>query len=153
MNKFWWLLKVLLVLPFLSYAQPDIGARPLGLGRAFVAISDDGNAPGWNPAGMTLYNERILSGMFSRLYMGIHGDALGEGYLNYIHHFKFGSLGLSFTQFFSNLWMESKFSLSYGYMIPTTFFRNKLSFGLSLHILRNEVVKGNITYTPQIGDA
>ena len=31
----------------------QIGARPLGMGGAFVAIADDINAVYWNPAGLT----------------------------------------------------------------------------------------------------
>jgi len=152
MNKLG-LVVVLISFPVLLAAQGDIGARPLGMGRAFVAIVDDGNAPAWNPAGMSLYNERILSGMFSRLYMGIHGDALGEAYINYIHHFKMGSVGISFNQFFSNLWRETRLSLSYSRLLPQTLFRNKFGLGVTVHFLRNEVVRGNITYSPQIGDA
>ncbi|NKB71436.1 MAG: hypothetical protein GKR89_30560 [Candidatus Latescibacteria bacterium] len=32
--------------------QPEIGARPLGMGEAFLALADDGNALLWNPAGL-----------------------------------------------------------------------------------------------------
>ena len=152
--KFWVpFLTILVVFTATLFAQQDMGARPLGMGRAFIALADDGNAPCWNPSGMSLYTDRVLSGMFSRLYMGITGDALGEGYLTYVYPSKrHGSFGLSFEQFFSNLWMESEFAFSYSYLFPKTFFRRKLSVGGTMRVLRNEVVKSNIEYTPQLGD-
>ena len=39
----------------------DLGARPLGMGGAFVAVANDGNAGYWNPAGLSqLQNISIL---------------------------------------------------------------------------------------------
>jgi hypothetical protein len=35
-----------------EFLRIGVGARALGLGGAFVAISDDGSAPYWNPAGL-----------------------------------------------------------------------------------------------------
>ena len=31
---------------------PEIAARPLGMGGAFLAVADDANALAWNPAGL-----------------------------------------------------------------------------------------------------
>ncbi|MBI5699945.1 hypothetical protein HZC35_06580 [Candidatus Saganbacteria bacterium] len=42
----------LLVLTLASQSFANFGARPLGMGGAFVAISDDANAAWWNPAGL-----------------------------------------------------------------------------------------------------
>jgi len=36
-----------------SYLDSDPGARPAGMGSAFTGLSDDGNAPIFNPAGLT----------------------------------------------------------------------------------------------------
>lgn len=36
-----------------SYLDSDPGARPSGMGSAFTGLSDDGNAPIFNPAGLT----------------------------------------------------------------------------------------------------
>ena len=150
------LLKSFLIIGFLlisvvGFAQDkedNVGARPLGMGRAFVGIVDDGNAPLWNPAGMSFYKERYLSGMFSRLYWGIDNDAIGEGHLGYVHHFKdFGSTGITAVMLFSNIWRETRVTMSYSHNIG-----RKFSFGVNGRLLRNEVVKGNISYTPQPGD-
>lgn len=40
--------------------QTPIGARPIGLGGAFVGISDDANAIFWNPAGIPLVQRQEL---------------------------------------------------------------------------------------------
>ncbi|MFA4906159.1 MAG: hypothetical protein WC645_06615 [Candidatus Margulisiibacteriota bacterium] len=41
-----------LILAFSSQSFANFGARPLGMGGAFVAIADDANAAWWNPAGL-----------------------------------------------------------------------------------------------------
>ncbi|HHS49680.1 MAG TPA: type IX secretion system membrane protein PorP/SprF [candidate division Zixibacteria bacterium] len=124
--------------------EDNLGARPLGMGRAFVSIADDGNAALWNPAGMSFYNERILTGMFSRLYWGIDNDAIGEGQLGYIHHFrKGGDIGINAVMLFSNIWQETRLTMSYSHNIG-----NKFSLGVNARLLRNEVVQNNITFTP-----
>ena len=51
-----------------SLWEDQFGARPIGFGRAFVAVADDGYAPIWNPAGIELYKDRTLTATFSRLY-------------------------------------------------------------------------------------
>lgn len=44
---------VVLALLMSSTALADVGARPMGMGGAFVAVADDANATFWNPAGLT----------------------------------------------------------------------------------------------------
>lgn len=47
-----------------------IGARPLGMGGAFVAISDENSAVWWNPAGMGQLTRAELSGMYAAVFNG-----------------------------------------------------------------------------------
>jgi len=141
----------LLLLGQTQNVEDQFGARPLGMGRAFVAISDDGNSSYWNPAGMQFITgrERIATGMFSRLFMGIDGDAIGEGYLSYIHHFnKAGSVSLSMTHLFSNIWSESSFNLAYAKQL-----NKKLSLGINGRMLMNAITKSGISYTELPGHA
>jgi len=146
---FTFLLVVLAVGLFAQDIEDNMGARPLGLGRAFVGIADDGNAPMWNPAGMSFYKERIVSGMFSRLYWGIDNDAIGEGQLGYVHHFRnAGDVGANAVILFSNIWQETRFTLSYSHDIGRHF-----SLGLNGRLLRNEVLQNNISYSEQPGAA
>jgi hypothetical protein len=69
------------------------GARPLGMGGAFVALADDGNAPFYNPAGLAWENGVTVSSLFARQfdalnyaafslafpYFGVSGLALASG--------------------------------------------------------------------------
>jgi hypothetical protein len=47
-----------------------VGARPTGMGSAFVAIADDSTAIHWNPAGMVQLSRMELSGFFGPLLNG-----------------------------------------------------------------------------------
>ncbi|MCD6418915.1 conjugal transfer protein TraF [bacterium] len=128
--------------------EDEYGARALGMGRTFVAVADDGYSALWNPAGMDFFRERTLTAMFSRLYWGVDNDAIGQGFLSYIHHWDgIGSAGITVTQLFSNIWWETRAVFSYGKRIG-----GKFSVGMNMKLLRNEVVKSNITYTEQPGD-
>lgn len=68
---------LLLISPLLSFlvAQPNqvfVGARPLSLGEAFVAVADDGNAIYWNPAGLANLEHIEINFSYANLYgMGI----------------------------------------------------------------------------------
>jgi tetratricopeptide (TPR) repeat protein len=50
---------------FMSYG---VGARALGMGGAFFAISDDATASYWNPAGLTLIERKELSFMQAQMF-------------------------------------------------------------------------------------
>lgn len=47
-----------------------IGARPLGMGGAFVAVSDETSAVWWNPAGLGQLTRAELSGSYAAIYDG-----------------------------------------------------------------------------------
>lgn len=150
MRTIFTLLAILLAITaFAQDIEDNMGARPLGLGRAFVGIADDGNAPLWNPAGMSFYKERVLSGMFSRLYWGIDNDAIGEGQLGYVHHFRRGGdVGINAVMLFSNIWQETRITASFSHNIG-----RHLSVGVNGRLLRNEVLENNITFSDQPGAA
>lgn len=57
------ILVLLLVLAFASQSASALfGTRPMGMGGAFTAVSDDANAPYWNPAGLALNPEVSITG-------------------------------------------------------------------------------------------
>jgi len=61
--------------------QMAIGARPIGLGGAFSAVANDGNAIFWNPAGIvTLQRQEIIT-MYSSLYKNL---GMENSYLGYV---------------------------------------------------------------------
>lgn len=52
-----------------AFLRLGVGARALGLGRAFSAISNDASAAYWNPAGLGVLRSKELMGMYSMLSM------------------------------------------------------------------------------------
>jgi len=44
-----------------SYFQIPIGARPAAMGGAYLAVSDDGAAPLYNPAGIALMKKKLFA--------------------------------------------------------------------------------------------
>ena len=59
-----------------NFVSPEVGARPLAVGGAFVAVADDANAVVWNPAGLTQKISFELTGMINRVYSvdGLRSD-------------------------------------------------------------------------------
>jgi len=113
-------------LPFASRcdaAFQDLGwgARPYGMGGAFVAIADDGNAAFWNPAGLDQLEQKELGFMYAKPYLGLEGVDWGLFSFSYAHPVKrkkFGVFSLNTTSFsIENLYRESTFSLSYAWLV------------------------------------
>jgi|GEM_PF-367145 len=75
---------------FLSWGA---GARSLGMGKAFVAISDDASATYWNPAAMVQLVRRELTGLHVALW-----EYTNYNFLSYVHPTaKFGVFGINYT--------------------------------------------------------
>lgn len=54
-----------------SFLEIPVGGKALGLGGAFTAVADDGSAFYWNPAGVALVPNKLLSAMYSSQYGSI----------------------------------------------------------------------------------
>ncbi len=97
---------------FCAFDNLEIGARPTGMGGAFVAIADDSNASAYNPAGLGFVKN--VDASFTRLI-------LYSGIVNYNHVGvaiplnTFGSFGMSFgiLQEESKIYSEKNIALSY----------------------------------------
>ncbi len=50
-----------------NFLKIGVGARPLGMGGAFVAVADDGNTIWWNPAGIASINRREITLMHNEM--------------------------------------------------------------------------------------
>ena len=71
-----------------------VGARPLGMGGSFVAISDDATATYWNPAGLGSLSHSEVSFMHSSL-----GDLNSYDFINYVQTFgRDSAVGLSWLR-------------------------------------------------------
>lgn len=49
------------------YMKMGVGVRAIGLGGAFVAVSDDASAGFWNPAGLSQIEAREVSAVYGGL--------------------------------------------------------------------------------------
>ncbi|MFC1715443.1 hypothetical protein ACFL6S_17370 [Candidatus Poribacteria bacterium] len=111
-----------------------VGARPLGMGGAYVAAADDGNAILWNAAGLAQIKRHEITSMYSSLYKGLDGtlyneetDSLGYHFIGYVYPAGRGSFGFSWSTFQSHFYDESTFCISYGRKL-----KKRLYAGLSL---------------------
>jgi len=73
-------------------SEIGVGARPLGMGKAFVGVSDDGSAIYLNPAGMAQFRTWKLSSMSGTILQDVRYVMVGGAY-----PFSFGTLGLGYV--------------------------------------------------------
>jgi long-subunit fatty acid transport protein len=100
----------------LSYPGLGSNARALGMGNAYIALSDDASAMFFNPAGLGLLKRLELSG--------------GIDYFSYNNNATF----FNTTEEYSNSQTELN-RVSFAFPFPTT--RGSLVFGLSYHQTRD----------------
>jgi len=62
-----------------------IGARPQGLGGAFVGVADDASGMRYNPGGMGYLWLREATVMFSQNYAGVNNDHINQTYLGLVN--------------------------------------------------------------------
>ncbi len=67
-----------------NFLETELGARPMGMGGAFVAVADDVTAVHWNPAGLASLERVEVFGMRTSVYGvdGLSEDAALVGYGN-----------------------------------------------------------------------
>ncbi len=106
-----------LVLADIPAAFVDIGygARPMGMGGAYTAMSDDVNSVFWNPAGLTLMRDNQLTVMYTKQY-GLIPYGLGA----YSHRFGFHNVAAGFITSGNDVLRETTFITSYAavYKLP-----------------------------------
>ena len=98
---------------FATFNSIGIGARPLGLGGAFVALADDSNAADYNAAGLGYINEIHLGATHAQRFSGLitYNNISGV-----IPFGRAGSLGASLGVLGedSEIYREQTLRLSYG---------------------------------------
>lgn len=106
-----------------------IAARPLALGGAYVAVSDDANAVNINPAGLTQLTASELALSYSNLYSV---SSLSEGLVAFGIPWGFNSFGISYQRLsLTDIFKEETFTFSYARAL-----RRTISLGLNLKLLR-----------------
>lgn len=77
-----------------AFLQWGAGARSLGMGRAFLAVSDDASATYWNPAGMVQMDRKQFMGLQANLFEGT-----AFSFFSYVHPTpKAGVWGINMTR-------------------------------------------------------
>jgi len=109
---------ILLMVATTVFCQVDENsARAIGMGGAYSASALDGNAPVWNPASMDAFKRMALSLNYSTFHLGLNDDFLQEGGIGYVLHldrkFRYGSIGVAYTQFLSNVYSQGELKLGY----------------------------------------
>ncbi|KAF0134213.1 MAG: hypothetical protein FD145_856 [Candidatus Saganbacteria bacterium] len=75
----------------LSFLGAGVGARPLGMGGAFVAVADNADSPFWNPAGIIKKSE--ITTMTTKL-----SSDSDHYYMSYVLPVFKGTVGISWIQ-------------------------------------------------------
>lgn len=147
-------------------AFPDLGAgaRPMGMGGAYIGLANDANAPVWNLAGLTQLTQPELMATFVSLYTGLNAqlfngeiDQLGYHFVSYVHPIGGASdentalahskdvIAASGLFFDSALYDEQTYVLSYAKRLTT-----RISGGIGAKILRVGVVANEYTRAHQL---
>lgn len=74
----------------MDFLNIGVGARPVAMGEAFVALADDANAVFWNPAGLGQLKRYEVTFMHNVWFQEI-----SYNYFAYVHPLKIGALGVS----------------------------------------------------------
>jgi len=138
------------LLSTVTIAQVDqMGARPLGAGGAYTALSTDANAPAWNPAAMESFRNLAFTASYSRLYLGVDDDGLNEGFAGFVNHLGLygggGSYGISFAQYFSDVYSQMHVTLGYAKRLYGPADGNHLAIGANFKLIRSGFNEANFT--------
>jgi len=140
---------VVFVVTFSAAQVDQMGARPLGAGGAYTALSRDGNAPVWNPAAMESYRNLAFTGTYSRLYLGVDDDGLNEGFVGFVNHLglygQYGSYGISFSQFFANVYSQMHVTVGYAKRLYGTAEGPHIAVGANVKLIRSAFNEAEFT--------
>ena len=123
----------------------QVGARPVGMAEAFTSIADDANALRWNPAGLAYLPINQFTFSYTKLFWGIEGDNLYQGFVGYAHPTRrLGTFGISLVARYTDTFQQSRMGLSYSYKLMGTSFRRGLSMGVTLDLYRDEIDRSEL---------
>jgi hypothetical protein len=114
---------------FSAFDDIGIGARPLGMGGAFVAVADDANASAYNPAGLSYIKKAQAGFTHLRMFSGVVDYNYASAAIPLGN---FGNLGMSFGILGeeSGVYNEKNIAFSYSRRII-----NALSVGANVRML------------------
>lgn len=82
-----------------AFTEFPLGAKALALGGAFTALANDGSAFYWNPAGVALIENKLLSGMYSSQYGSIGTPLAGYYFAGWTMPVKTIGLSINWMRF------------------------------------------------------
>ena len=107
-----------------AFESIGAGARPIGMGGAFTAVSDDAHAIYYNPAGLAQVRRGEFTGGYGKLYAGLKDNSnLGSGFVGVVQPIKsgaYGTLGMGWLSLsLEGAYREDTIGFSYGKEILT----------------------------------
>ncbi len=137
------LISVSLSVVIAEFNDLGCGSRPLGMGGAYVALSDDINAIYYNPAGLVRLKKNEFTSSYGRLYVGLDDDSnLGWGFMGYSQPLgNLGTVGLGYLSFtLLDNYSESTMMLAYGKWLT-----GRLALGTNVKLLKQKIVQDAYT--------
>jgi outer membrane protein OmpA-like peptidoglycan-associated protein len=134
-----------------GFQNAAAGVRPAGMGEAFTAVADDANAVLYNPAGLARVSGFELTGMYADLYSQLNAkiytgqaDKLGYGFIAVVLPplGTIGNLGFGWNQFYSALYSENTYTVSFAKMLLPD---HRFTVGISGKILEWHVAENEFS--------
>jgi len=129
-----------------NFEHLGVGARPIGMGSAFVGLVDDVHSVYYNPAGLGQLSHIEFTSGYGRLYWGLDdGSNLGNTFIAYAHPLrKFGGIGVGWVSLgLKGLYREDTFIFCYGNRLYRSFFGGLTFKLLSKRYDSNEYTKSD----------
>ena len=131
-----------------DFEEIGVGARAIGMGNAFVGLSDDVNAMFYNPAGLVKLSRNEFSSGYGKLYLGLTDKSdLSDSFISFGYPLRKktgdnGTVGIGYINNInlSGYYSESTMQVSYGRKL------NKSIYG-GLNIKSLTKSYGNDNYT------
>jgi len=114
-----------------SFLNVGWGTRPIGMGGVFTALSDDANAPVWNPAGIAQVEGREGTFMYAMPYSSLGIDLQSYNYFGYVQKMqKIGSVAFGWTNLSHQIYKEDQYIFSYARYLGGV--ERKMAFGANI---------------------
>jgi len=132
-----------------QFLKIGVGARALGMGEAYVAVSNDAEALYWNPAGISQFNRNAAFFSHIQWLVDIQLEYVGAVY----HLNSANSIGAAITYLHTDDMMETTELQPFGtgryfgfsdFLLSLTYARNmttKFSFGLSVKFMQETIAE------------
>lgn len=116
-----------------AFLDIGTGARPMGMGGAFTAISDDENAIFWNSSVLVKTKNIRVGATYSKLFMNVD-EEIGNHSLAFVVPVKKMFIGIGGVLLNSDNYKEHTYYFSKGYQLWENF-----SVGISLKVMQMKV--------------